>query len=146
MAAVLNGHSNGHDHDDDDVAPTLVRFSHIPAALDVPLSSGDAEEAVEVNLEDLMDDPTELCTLLENENVARGYWMTIALAYAKQQKVDHAIDIVTRGLSSLSRNAKPEDKLSLLSCLCWLRLVQCRDAPRLKPGTNCFPPSCVAAH
>ncbi|CAD0099070.1 unnamed protein product [Aureobasidium mustum] len=136
MAAVLNGHSNGLDDHDQDVATALVRFSHIPAALDVPLSSGDAEEAVEVNLEDLMDDPTELCTLLENENVARGYWMTIALAYAKQQKVDHAIDIVTRGLSSLSRNAKPEDKLSLLSCLCWLRLWQCREAPRLKPDTQ----------
>ncbi|KAI5246605.1 TPR-like protein [Aureobasidium subglaciale] len=136
MAAVQNGHGNGLDGHDDDAPAALVRFSHIPAALDVPLSSGDAEEAVEVNLEDLMDDPTELCTLLENENVARGYWMTIALAYAKQQKVDHAIDIVTRGLSSLSRNAKPEDKLSLLSCLCWLRLWQCREAPRLKPDTQ----------
>ncbi|KAG9692532.1 TPR-like protein, partial [Aureobasidium melanogenum] len=136
MAAALNGHAHGLDDHDHDAATALVRFSHIPAALDVPLSSGDAEEAVEVNLEDLMDDPTELCTLLENENVARGYWMTIALAYAKQQKVDHAIDIVTRGLSSLSRSAKPEDKLSLLSCLCWLRLWQCREAPRLKPDTQ----------
>ncbi|CAC9894659.1 unnamed protein product [Aureobasidium pullulans] len=115
MAVTQNGYANGLDGHDDDASTALARFSHIPAALDVPLSSGDAEEAVEVNLEDLMDDPTELCTLLENENVARGYWMTIALAYAKQQKIDHAIDIVSRGLSSLSRNAKPEDKLSLLS-------------------------------
>lgn len=128
---------------DQDAPTTLTRFSHIPPALDVPLSSAD-EEAVEVNLEDLMDDPTELCTLLENENVARAYWMTIALAYAKQQKVDHAIDIVNRGLSSLSPNPKPEDKLSLLSCLCWLRLWQCREAPRLKPGTPF--PSLVLHH
>ncbi|TIA37088.1 TPR-like protein [Aureobasidium pullulans] len=136
MAVTQNGYANGLDGHDDDASTALARFSHIPAALDVPLSSGDAEEAVEVNLEDLMDDPTELCTLLENENVARGYWMTIALAYAKQQKIDHAIDIVSRGLSSLSRNAKPEDKLSLLSCLCWLRLQQCREAPRLKPDSQ----------
>ncbi|CAD0016053.1 unnamed protein product [Aureobasidium pullulans] len=144
MAVTQNGYANGLDGHDDDASTALARFSHIPAALDVPLSSGDAEEAVEVNLEDLMDDPTELCTLLENENVARGYWMTIALAYAKQQKIDHAIDIVSRGLSSLSRNAKPEDKLSLLSCLCWLRLQQCREAPRLKPGTTFQLLCCVA--
>lgn len=86
MAVTQNGYANGLDGHDDDASTALARFSHIPAALDVPLSSGDAEEAVEVNLEDLMDDPTELCTLLENENVARGYWMTIALAYAKQQR------------------------------------------------------------
>jgi RNA polymerase-associated protein CTR9 len=132
MAAGQNGFDAHHDHQ----SAALVRFAYMPAALDVPISSGDAEEAVEVNLEDLMDDPTELCTLLENENVARSYWMTIALAYAKQQKIDHAIEIVTRGLGSLSRNAKPEDKLSLLSCLCWLRLSQCREAPRLKPDSQ----------
>ena len=125
MAVVQNGHTNGLNGHSDDMVPAYTRFAHIPAALDVPISNGDAEEAVEVNLEELMDDPTELCTLLENENVARNYWMTIALAYVKQQKVHHAIDIVSRGLGSLSRSAKPEDRLSLMSCLCWLRLWQC---------------------
>lgn len=136
MAATQNGHSNGlngHASPEPEFEPEqFVRFAHIPRAMDIPVSSGDIEEAVEVDLEDLMDDPTELCTLLENENVAKSYWMTIALAYAKQDKVDHAVDIVTKGLASLQRGGKPEDKLALMSCLCWLYLLQCRDAPRVK--------------
>ncbi|KAL1302547.1 hypothetical protein AAFC00_002929 [Neodothiora populina] len=125
--------ANGHGSPSSSAVP-FARFSAVPRAMDIPVSSGDIEEAVEVDLEDLMDDPTELCTLLENENVAKNYWMTIALAYAKQQKVDLAIDIVAKGLSSISKGGgKPEDKLALLSCLCWLYIWQCRTAPRLKP-------------
>lgn len=138
MAATQNGHTNGvNGHAHSPEAAPFKRFSTIPAAMDIPVSSGDVEEAVEVDLEDLMDDPTELCTLLENENVAKNYWMTIALAYAKQQKLHHAVDILTKGLGALSR-ARPEDKLTLLACLCWLHLWQCRDAPRLKPGSSCL--------
>jgi len=115
-------------------ASAYQRFKDIPSAMDIPVSSGAGEEeAVEVDLEDLMDDPTELCTLLENENVARNYWMTIAMAYAKQQKLDRAKDIVARALGALS-SAKQEDRLTLLACLCWFNLWQCRDAPRLRPG------------
>jgi len=110
-----------------------IRFSQIPRALDIPVSGGDSEEAVEVDLEDLMDDPTELCTLLENENVSKANWMTIALAYAKQKKMELAINIINRGMGAL-RSSKSEDRLSMLSCLCWMLLWQCRAAPRLRPG------------
>ena len=135
MAVTQNGHTNGVNGHAGSPEPqsAFARFSHIPPAMDIPVSSGDVEEAVEVDLEDLMDDPTELCTLLENENVAKNYWMTIALAYAKQQKLDHAVDIVSKGLGALS-GARSEDRLTLLACLCWLYLWQCREAPRLKPG------------
>jgi len=136
MAAVTNGHTNGiNGHaDSSESRPTFARFGDIPPAMDIPVSSGEAEEAVEVDLEDLMDDPTELCTLLENENVAKNYWQTIALAYAKQRKLDLAIDILNRGMGALT-SGRPEEKLSLLACLCWLHLWQCREAPRLKPGS-----------
>lgn len=134
MAATQNGHTNGVNGHASPAPPAFKRFSDIPRAMDIPVSSGDIEEAVEVDLEDLMDDPTELCTLLENENVAKNYWMTIALAYAKQQKLDHALDIISKGLGALSRGGKPEDRLALLSSKCWLHLLQCREAPRLKPG------------
>ncbi|KAF2157949.1 TPR-like protein [Myriangium duriaei CBS 260.36] len=134
MAAIAKAHTNGVNGHSGSLEPgsEFARFADIPPAMDIPVSSGDAEEAVEVDLEDLMDDPTELCTLLENENVAKTYWLTIALAYAKQQKLDLAIDILNRGMGNLS-SARSEDKLSLLSCLCWMVLWQCRDAPRLKP-------------
>ncbi|KAI9841496.1 MAG: hypothetical protein M1837_000657 [Sclerophora amabilis] len=109
------------------------RFSDIPSAIDIPVQGGlDAEEAVEVNLEDLFEDPTELCTLLENEGAARSFWMIIALAYAKQRKVDHAIEMLTKGLGAMARGG-PKEKLSILSCLCWLYLWKSREAPRLIP-------------
>ena len=109
-----------------------LRFSDIPSAIDIAVSGLDIEEAVEVNLEELMDDPTELCTLLENENAPKNFWMVISLAYAKQHKVDHAIEILNKGLASLSRGGAKE-KLGLFSCLCWLFLWKSREAPRVVP-------------
>lgn len=128
---TTNGVSNGHHSPQPALGPQ--RFSDIPRAIDIPVSGGDSEEAVEVDLEELLDDPTELCTLLENENVAKNYWSTIALAYAKQQKVDHAVEIINKGLGALSR-AKADERLSLYNCLCWLYLLKSRDAPRVKLG------------
>ncbi|CAD6499784.1 BgTH12-03891 [Blumeria graminis f. sp. triticale] len=107
------------------------RFSDIPSAIDIPVQGEDDDQAVEVDLEDLLDDPTELCTLLENEGAARTYWMTVSLAYAKQKKVDHAIEILLKGgQTSLGGN---KDKLSMLTCLCWMYLWKSREAPRVAP-------------
>jgi RNA polymerase-associated protein CTR9 len=111
-----------------------VRFSDIPSAIDIPVQGDDDEQAVEVDLEDLLDDPTELCTLLENEKAARTYWMTVALAYAKQKKIDHAIEMLQKSLVAVPTGpAGPKEKLSLLSCLCWLYLWKSREAPRVAP-------------
>lgn len=112
--------------------PTSLRFADIPSAIDIPVSGPDTEEAVEVNLEELLDDTTELCQLLENEKAPKNLWITIALAYAKQQQVDHAIDILDKGLASLGRSG-PKEKLSLLGCTCWLYLLKSRHAPRQPP-------------
>ncbi|GAM86827.1 hypothetical protein ANO11243_048470 [Dothideomycetidae sp. 11243] len=62
MATYAKPHTNGINGHADSTEPgsEYARFSDIPAAMDIPVSSGDAEEAVEVDLEDLMDDPTEL--------------------------------------------------------------------------------------
>ena len=126
MAPITNGYAKSQASSFD------LRFSDIPSAIDIPVSGLDADEAVEVNLEELLDDPTELCTLLENENAPKGYWMTISLAYAKQRKADHAIEILNKGLASLSRGGLKE-KIGLLSCLCWLQLRKSREAPRVIP-------------
>ncbi|KAI9677406.1 MAG: hypothetical protein M1817_006360 [Caeruleum heppii] len=127
--AQVNGHGLGYASD---LASANQRFSDIPSAIDIPVQGDEGEEAVEVNLEDLLDDPTELCTLLENEKAARNFWMVISLAYAKQRKVDHAIDVLTKGLGAMARGA-PKEKLSMLSCLCWLYLWKSREAPRMIP-------------
>lgn len=137
MASLANGLTNGmngHSSANGTHVVGAPRFSDIPEAIDITVSEGATEEAVEVDLVELLDDPTELCTLLENENVQKTYWMTIALAYAKQRKVDHAIEIVQKGMGALRRD-KPDEKLSLLCCLCWMYLWKCREAPRVRPGT-----------
>jgi RNA polymerase-associated protein CTR9 len=130
MTTLRNGQVNGHPFQ-----PKSKRFSDIPSAIDIPILNADIEEAVEVNLEDLSEDPTELCTLLENEGAARNFWMTASLAYAKQHKVDHAIEMLNKGLAVMtSKGANPREKLSLLSCLCWLQLWKTREAPRIASG------------
>lgn len=124
-----NGVVNGHQPEEPDLGPK--RFSAVPHALDIPVGQGDEAEAVEVDLEELQPDPTELCMLLENEEVAGGYWTTIALAYAKAGRVDTAIEIVTKSLDSVGRG-NPMDKLPIFNCLCWFYLLKTRDAPRTK--------------
>jgi RNA polymerase-associated protein CTR9 len=117
--------------------PAQIRFSDIPSSFEINVAGVDADDTVEVDLEDLLDDPTELCTLLENEGAARSYWMMVALAYAKQHKPDRAIELLHRGLAVTAR-AAPREKLSMLTCLCWLFLWKSREAPRMAP--RMYPP------
>lgn len=139
MAPFLNGFANGGNRQlPTEPITAEARFSDIPSALDIQVSGGDAEEAVEISLEDLLDDPTELCTLLENENAEKRVWMIISLAYARQGKIDLAIDILHKGLGSLSRGS-PKEKLAPLSLLCWMFLGKSRQAPRVPPEGQSTP-------
>ncbi|KAI1326414.1 hypothetical protein F5Y16DRAFT_375212 [Xylariaceae sp. FL0255] len=106
------------------------RFSDVPPAIDVPVQQDD--EAVEIDLVDLQDDPTELCDMFETERTTRFYWMTVALAYAKYNQIDLAIDVLQRG-SNAMQNTTPMEKLSLISCICWMYLRKSREAPRVPP-------------
>lgn len=132
MASFQNGYSNGVNAASGvpDAALTSLRFSDIPSAIDIPASTFDSE--VEISLEELPDDPTELCTLLDNEKAAKNFWVVIAFAYAKQNQIDHAVDILNRGLASLSHGVTKE-KLGLLGWICWLYLLKSRQAPRIAP-------------
>ncbi|KAF9884276.1 hypothetical protein FE257_001951 [Aspergillus nanangensis] len=132
MASLQNGYANGVNGDSLTPANPLanLRFSDIPSAIDIPASTLDSE--VEVSLEGLPDDPTELCTLLENEKAAKNFWVIIALAYAKQKQIDHAIDILNKGLASVAHGATKE-KLGLLGWVCWLLMLKSRQAPRVAP-------------
>ncbi|KAI1213010.1 TPR-like protein [Annulohypoxylon truncatum] len=132
MSATRNGHANGGDNGDSVPAPISKRFADIPSAIDIPVQGDQEDEAVEIDLEDLVDDPTELCTLFENEQAARTYWMTVSLAYAKQKKIDHAIEMLNRGGNAMQDN-NPKEKLSIITCLCWMYLWKSREAPRVLP-------------
>ncbi|KAM6526796.1 protein required for normal CLN1 and CLN2 G1 cyclin expression [Fusarium solani] len=137
MATQQNGTANGV-NGDAPAGPVSTRFTDIPSAIDIPVQGDQEDEAVEIDLEDLVDDPTELCTLFENERAAKTYWMTVALAYAKQHKIDHAIEMLLRGGSAIQSNStNPRDKVSMICCLCWMYLWKSREAPRVAPdGTR----------
>ncbi|KAI0013711.1 tetratricopeptide [Xylariaceae sp. FL0662B] len=131
MSATSNGHPNGAANGAIPATPTSKRFSDIPNTIDIPVRDQE-DEAVEIGLGDLVDDPTELCTLFENEGAARTYWMTVSLAYAKQKKIDHAIEMLIRGGSAMQDN-DPQEKFSIITCLCWMYLWKSREAPRVLP-------------
>lgn len=131
MAATAHSHTNGvNGHSK---VKSFARFSDVPTAIDVPVGAdaGDGDEAVNIDLTEQLDDVNELCDLLQNENAARNYWITIAFSYAKQNNADFAIEILGRGLEAQSQGPA-EDRLSILACLCWLYLWKCRRAPRVK--------------
>ncbi|KAH7329193.1 RNA polymerase II-associated protein [Stachybotrys elegans] len=132
--ATQNGVASATTNGNHPAGPVSTRFTDIPSAIDIPVGDQD-DEAVEIDLEDLVDDPTELCTLFENERAAKTYWMTVSLAYAKQRKVDHAIEMLIRGGAAIqsNNNLNPRDRVSMVCCLCWMYLWKSREAPRVAP-------------
>jgi RNA polymerase-associated protein CTR9 len=133
MAAAQNGLTNGHANGTE--AARYTRFGDIPAVIDIPVRGEDGDEAVNLDLTELQDETDELCDLLGNENAAKNFWITIALAYIKQKKVDVAIDMIKRGLQAFERG-KTEDRLALLTCLVWLQLWRSRHTRRTKPDSE----------
>jgi RNA polymerase-associated protein CTR9 len=112
------------------------RYSDVPSAITISVADDEGGQLdVEVALdEDIQDDPTELCAILENEKSLTSTWVQVAVAYAKQKKVDVAIDVLKQANSVFGR-ARAEERLSILNGLCWLYLLKCREAPRVKSGT-----------
>ncbi|OAL51206.1 protein prenylyltransferase [Pyrenochaeta sp. DS3sAY3a] len=110
------------------------RYSDVPSALTISVADDEGGQLdVEIPLdEDIQDDPTELCAILENEKSLTSTWVKVAVAYAKHKKVDVAIDVLTQAQQVFSR-ARTEDRLSILNGLCWLYLLRCREAPRVNP-------------
>ncbi|KAF2788003.1 hypothetical protein K505DRAFT_256487 [Melanomma pulvis-pyrius CBS 109.77] len=108
-----------------------ARYSRVPPTITVAVAEADGPIDVEIALDDdIQDDPTELCTLLENENSAKTTWVTVAIAYAKHKKLDVAIEVLTKSNTVFARG-RAEDRLSILNGLCWLYLLKCREAPRM---------------
>jgi RNA polymerase-associated protein CTR9 len=93
-------------------------------------------EAYDIELslgQDLDENLDGVFTLLETERMPRSYWMTVALAYAKHDKVEAAIDLLRRA-KDVFGSGRAEDRLHVLNALCWLYLLKYRAAVRLKPG------------
>ena len=110
----------------------LNRFLDVPSSIDIPIQEAEDEEetSVEVDLDNLPDDPTELCVLLDNENSQRSFWMSIALGYAKHGKTDGAIEMLIKGRDSERMQRDVNERLPLLGALVWLYLMKARGAAR----------------
>ncbi|KAF2738648.1 hypothetical protein EJ04DRAFT_459223 [Polyplosphaeria fusca] len=107
-----------------------ARFSKVPSTISVAVAEADGPIDVEISLdEEIQDDPTELCTLLESENSAKSEWITVAMAYAKHHNLDVAIEVLGKANVVFARGSG-NDKLSIFHALCWLYLLKCREAPR----------------
>ena len=137
MSAVYTNGANGVNGADKPFPPP--RYSDVPSAITVSVAEAGDTIDVEIALdEDIQDDPTELCTLLETENSLKSTWVQVAVAYAKHKKLHVAIDVLSQAVNAFGR-ARAEDRLSILNGLCWLYLLKCREAPRLKPDAPSDP-------
>jgi hypothetical protein len=84
-------------HEDVDMIDEDVSGAQGSDILEIPLAA--EGEAVTIDLNnDLADDPSELCVLLENEKCASEYWLAIGTAYARNGQTENAIEVVSKGL------------------------------------------------
>ncbi|CCF56300.1 hypothetical protein KAFR_0A08660 [Kazachstania africana CBS 2517] len=88
-----------------------------PTSLDIPLKA--SEELVSIDLEtDLPDSPSDLRTLLVEENSDKEHWLSIAIAYCNQNKVIEGIQLITMALEVFSQSSQA----SLHTFLTWAYL------------------------
>ncbi|KAF3922234.1 hypothetical protein ABW20_dc0100984 [Dactylellina cionopaga] len=106
------------------------RYPHVPSRIEVPLTEQVGDEGtVEIDLTDLPDDVDELSSLLEQEHASHPYWILSALAYAKHQNIDNAIEILnSRALNSENIKRNQKEILPIQLCLLWLYLERTREA------------------
>ncbi|KAF2205580.1 hypothetical protein GQ43DRAFT_459850 [Delitschia confertaspora ATCC 74209] len=132
MATLTENYTNGINGHKTTPNPTQ-RFADVPPTISVAIAEVDGPVDVEISLaEDIQDDPTELCGLLEVEDAAKSMWMVVAMAYAKQKKTDLAIEVLGKAVNAFARG-RADDRLSILNGLCWLYILKCREAPRVRP-------------
>ncbi|KAF2012715.1 TPR-like protein [Aaosphaeria arxii CBS 175.79] len=132
MAAAYD-HANGTNGVNGTESFPPGRYSKVPPTIVVTVTDAEGPVDIEISLdEDIQEDPTELCTLLENEHSTKDTWLTVAIAYAKHKKADVAIEVLSSGINVFARGS-PQERLSILNCLCWLYLLKCRQAPRVLP-------------
>ena len=131
MAAVYANGANGVNGAGNMFPPP--RFSDVPNAITISVADEEGGPLdVEINLDDeIQDDPTELCGILEQEHLSTSTWIQVAVAYSKRKKVDTGIDVLRQAKNAFEEQS---DKLSILTGLCWLYLLKCREAPRVKQG------------
>ncbi|CDK26774.1 unnamed protein product [Kuraishia capsulata CBS 1993] len=105
------------------VLDSAVAQQWTSSTISIPLK-GDEEVVIDAN-DELPEDPTELCDLLENEEAGKDQWLSIARAYANQGRFDESAEVIKRGLSSSTIIDSTSDvQASFHTFLAWLYLSQ----------------------
>ncbi|SCU84390.1 LAME_0C09296g1_1 [Lachancea meyersii CBS 8951] len=90
-------------------------------SLDIPLK--DSEEVVSIDLvNDLPEDPSDLKTLLVEENSDKEHWLTIAIAYSQRGLLKECISLVQMALEVF----QGPQSAALHTCLTWAFLKQAK--------------------
>lgn len=90
----------------------------------IPLKD-EGEEVVIDAINDLPEDSSELCTLLQNEDCDKEYWLIVAKAYANQGKIQEAANVIRSALSAPVILDSTSDVQSMLhGFLAWLYLTK----------------------
>ncbi|SCU92663.1 LAFA_0F12068g1_1 [Lachancea sp. 'fantastica'] len=90
-------------------------------SLDIPLK--DSEEVVSIDLaNDLPEDPSDLKTLLVEENSDKEHWLTIAIAYSQCGMLKECIRLVEMALEVF----QGPQSAALHTCLTWAFLKQAK--------------------
>lgn len=105
----------------------------------IPLK--DAGEEVDIDINDLPDDPEDISNLLQAEKCAAKYWILVARSYAGIGKIDAALKLIQEALKSDSatNNRSPYSISELTNCSAWLNIMKTNllhDTESLKLAAN----------
>lgn len=96
--------------------------------LEVPLEADGEVLTIDLD-QDLPDDPSEICVLLENENCAPRFWLAFGSAYSRREQPENALEVIQRGLSAPVVAKDPSSMAHFHSFICWLYLKRMRHLP-----------------
>ncbi len=108
----------------DQIGDATLRTKLTSTNIAIPLK----EEGEEVDIDsyaDLPDDPTELSTLLTNEECTAKYWILVAKAYASQGKVVEALVVIDQAMKSpFAAGSSKQDYIDLNNYAAWLNIMK----------------------
>ncbi|ODV97302.1 hypothetical protein PACTADRAFT_49035 [Pachysolen tannophilus NRRL Y-2460] len=104
----------------------------------VDISIKDSEgEIVTIDLTDELPDPSEISTLLTNENCGIEIWLSIAKSYAVNNKIDEALEVIDNALKAPYIVDVPNfNKVGFNNLLIWIYLKKNDLASAIQESNN----------
>lgn len=108
----------------DQLSDSKLRDQFTSTTISIPLKVEGEEVAIDT-LNDLPDDPNELCSLLSTEECISKYWILVSKAYANQGKIDDALTVISQALQNpfiISSGKKEYSELNNFAA--WLNILK----------------------